>query len=222
MNPRLSETVAVIVSILLAVTDRYLDFLLWLKRNERVAPPPTTRRRFSREERIAIRRRQNSLCMYCGVALNRNNLSIDHIQPLDRGGPDTAANLQATCKYCNSRKGNQTDAEFRRRYLLPARGGPPKPRIPERKFAAITRQTTRAARAGQRQPAVFRTQKSKITSGSLMTGLVAGLVWLFGFTLVFGSATIVAQISLWGGIIIGGVMSLGLIGRATYTGRMIE
>ena len=222
MNPRLSETVAVIVSIILAVTDRYLDFLLWLKRNERVAPPPTTRRRFSREERIAIRRRQNSLCMYCGVALNRNNLSIDHIQPLDRGGPDTAANLQATCKYCNSRKGNQTDAEFRRRYRLPARGGPPKPRIPERKFAAITRQTTRAARAGQRPPAVFRTQKSKITSGSLMTGLVAGLVWLFGFTLVFGSATIVAQISLWGGIIIGGVMSLGLIGRATYTGRMIE
>lgn len=222
MNPRLSETVVVIVSIILAVTDRYLDFLLWLKRNERVAPPPTTRRRFSREERIALRRRQNSRCMYCGVTLNRNNLSIDHIQPLDRGGPDTAANLQATCKYCNSRKGNQTDAEFRRRYQLPARGGPPKPRIPERKFAAITRQTARAARAGQRQPAVFRTQKSKITSGSLITGLVAGLVWLFGFTLVFGSGTIVAQISLWGGIIIGGVMSLGLIGRATYTGRMIE
>ena len=222
MNPRLSATVAVIVSIILAVTDRYLDFLLWLKRNERVAPPPTTRRRFSREERRDIRRRQNGLCMYCGVALNRNNLSIDHIQPLDRGGPDTAANLQATCKYCNSRKGNQTDAEFRRRYLLPARGGPPKPRIPERKFAAITRQTTRAARSGQRPPAVFRTQKSKITSGSLITGLVAGLVWLFGFTLVFGSATIVAQISLWGGIIIGGTTALGLIGRAAYTGRLIE
>lgn len=222
MNPRMSETVAVIVSIILAVTDRYLDLLLWLKRNERAAPSPTARRRLSREERRDIRRRQNSLCMYCGVTLNRNNLSIDHIQPLDRGGPDTAANLQATCKYCNSRKGNQTDAEFRRRYQLPARGGPPKPRIPERRFAAITRQTTRAARAGQRPPAVFRTQKRKITSGSLITGLAAGLVWLFGLALIFGSGTIVAQISLWGGIIIGVSIASGLIGRAAYTGRLIE
>ena len=222
MNPRMSETVAVIVSIILAVTDRYLDLLLWLKRNERAAPSPTARRRLSRDERRDIRRHQNSLCMYCGVTLNRNNLSIDHIQPLDRGGPDTAANLQATCKYCNSRKGNQTDAEFRRRYQLPARGGPPKPRIPERRFAAITRQTARAARAGQRQPAVFRTQKQKITSGSLMTGLVAGLVWLFGLTLIFGSGTIVDQIGLWGGIVIGVSIALGLIGRAAYTGRLIE
>lgn len=222
MNSRMSEIVAVIVSITLAATDRYLDFLLWLKRNEQAAPPPTTRRRLSKDERNDIRRRHNSLCMYCGVALNRNNLSIDHIQPLDRGGQDIAANLQATCKYCNSRKRNQTDAEFRRRYQLSARGGPPKPRIPERRFAAITRQTTRAAGASQRQPAVFRTQKSKITSGSLVTGLVAGIVWLVGFTLIFGSATIVAQISLWGGIIIGGATALGLIGRAAYTGRMIE
>lgn len=222
MNSRMSETVAVIVSLILAVTDRYLDFLLWLKRNERVASAPTIRRRLSMDERSAIRRRQNSLCMYCGVALNRNNLSIDHIHPLDRGGQDTAANLQATCRYCNSRKRNQTDAEFRRRYQLPARGGPPNPRIPERRFAAITRQTTRAESAGQRQPAMLRTQKSKITSGSLITGLVAGAAWLVGFTLVFGSATIVAQLSLWGGIVIGGATALGLIGRAAYTGRMIE
>lgn len=223
MSSRMSETVAVIVSVVLAATDRYLDFLLWFKRNER-AITPTRRIRFSQEARLRISRGQGRRCMYCGVTLNRGNLNIDHIHPVEHGGSNDESNLQATCKSCNIRKGVQTDAEFRHRYsaLLPSRGGPPATRIPESKFTAITRRTSQSASTRQRRQAVFKTPKQKITSGSLVTGLVVGLVWLFGFTLIFGSATIVAQLSLWGGIIGGIATALGLIGRAAYTGRMIE
>ena len=40
-------------------------------------------------------------CYYCG---HRDNLTVDHLVPLVRGGPDEADNLIWACRSCNSSK----------------------------------------------------------------------------------------------------------------------
>lgn len=42
-------------------------------------------------------------CLECGA---KDNLTVDHIVPLSRGGTNYFANLQTLCKNCNSKKGN--------------------------------------------------------------------------------------------------------------------
>jgi 5-methylcytosine-specific restriction protein A len=44
------------------------------------------------------------LCFYCGNVFKPNELTMDHIVPLARGGKSTKDNLVACCKECNNRK----------------------------------------------------------------------------------------------------------------------
>ena len=53
-------------------------------------------------------RRDSHACQYCG-AMER--LTLDHVLPKSRGGPDTWENLVAACVPCNTRKGNRTPDE---------------------------------------------------------------------------------------------------------------
>lgn len=48
-------------------------------------------------------------CPYCP---STDNLSIDHIVPLSRGGTHTEDNVELVCLECNIRKGNKTKEEF--------------------------------------------------------------------------------------------------------------
>jgi 5-methylcytosine-specific restriction endonuclease McrA len=50
-------------------------------------------------------------CGYCGDWTQP--LTADHRLPLSRGGQHTIENLIPACRRCNSRKGMQTEAEFR-------------------------------------------------------------------------------------------------------------
>ncbi|MCX6685069.1 MAG: HNH endonuclease [Methanoregula sp.] len=43
-------------------------------------------------------------CIYCGSA---ENLSLDHIIPLSKGGPDIISNQVYACRSCNSSKGDK-------------------------------------------------------------------------------------------------------------------
>ena len=54
-----------------------------------------------------VLRRDRFRCQYCG---SREQLTIDHILPKSRGGPDSWENLVAACVPCNNRKGNRTPA----------------------------------------------------------------------------------------------------------------
>jgi 5-methylcytosine-specific restriction endonuclease McrA len=51
----------------------------------------------------------DKVCPYC---LTTDNLSIDHILPLSRGGTHTEDNVELVCLSCNIRKGTKTKEEF--------------------------------------------------------------------------------------------------------------
>ena len=56
-------------------------------------------------------RRDQNLCMYCGVEFTIDQLSRDHIVPVSREGTDTWTNCVTACKRCNHRKSNRTPEE---------------------------------------------------------------------------------------------------------------
>ncbi|NOZ61110.1 MAG: HNH endonuclease [Calditrichaeota bacterium] len=56
-----------------------------------------------------IMRRDNHRCQYCGR--KDVGLTIDHVIPKVRGGPDTWENLVCACVHCNNKKGNRTPEE---------------------------------------------------------------------------------------------------------------
>ncbi len=49
----------------------------------------------------SIFERDGHRCVACG---SLDNLTLDHIVPISKGGSDTEDNLQTLCKSCNSRK----------------------------------------------------------------------------------------------------------------------
>ena len=64
-------------------------------------------------ELIEQRQRQENRCFYCGEEL-RNSDHADHLTPLSRGGSDGIENIAWACAQCNRRKGNKTEAEYRK------------------------------------------------------------------------------------------------------------
>lgn len=48
--------------------------------------------------------RDNYTCQRCGI---REDLEVDHIRPVSKGGRDSLKNLQTLCKRCNVKKGNK-------------------------------------------------------------------------------------------------------------------
>lgn len=50
-----------------------------------------------------------NFCCYCTKS---ENLQIEHLLPLSRGGEHTEDNVKLACKTCNLRKGNKTVEEY--------------------------------------------------------------------------------------------------------------
>ena len=64
--------------------------------------------------RHAVLVRAKYRCENCGVKYEEAQdgyLQMDHIRPVDKGGPDDLDNLQALCIPCNKEKGNKFDGE---------------------------------------------------------------------------------------------------------------
>jgi hypothetical protein len=56
----------------------------------------------------ALFRRDQNLCLYCGVPFRDGDLSRDHVTPLCEGGEDTWKNVVTACKRCNNHKAGCT------------------------------------------------------------------------------------------------------------------
>lgn len=50
-------------------------------------------------------------CHYCQKIFNPNDLTMDHIVPIARGGKSKKANVVPSCKKCNSEKKLKTPVE---------------------------------------------------------------------------------------------------------------
>lgn len=69
--------------------------------------------RMSKKRRILERDRYR--CRYCG---GWENIGIDHIHPVSRGGSNDDENLVACCRSCNSRKSNKLLSEIENMELM--------------------------------------------------------------------------------------------------------
>ena len=56
-------------------------------------------------------RLQEGVCYYCGKKFEQEDLTMDHIVPLARGGKSTKNNIVVSCKQCNTKKGLDTPVE---------------------------------------------------------------------------------------------------------------
>ena len=59
--------------------------------------------------RQCIKLRDGNRCVYCG---STENLTIDHVRPLSKGGETNADNCVAACLRCNQAKGSLDLDEF--------------------------------------------------------------------------------------------------------------
>jgi 5-methylcytosine-specific restriction endonuclease McrA len=72
-------------------------------------------RRIPRQSRTVSRKtllmRDRYTCQYCGARKEPKSLTLDHVIPESRKGPNTWENLVASCKPCNNRKADRTPEE---------------------------------------------------------------------------------------------------------------
>ena len=67
--------------------------------------------------RAKIFERDNYTCQYCGKHLEKDELTLDHVFPKSRMGPDIWENLVTCCKECNQKKANRTPKEAHMKLL---------------------------------------------------------------------------------------------------------
>lgn len=70
------------------------------------------RKQFSENERRLIYKKSDGICQLCGRKIEFEDMTVDHIMPLDSGGSNDLDNTQATCMACNRFKANIRPAKF--------------------------------------------------------------------------------------------------------------
>ena len=61
--------------------------------------------------------RDDFVCQYCGKKFKPEELTLDHVFPKSRLGPDIWENIVACCKECNQKKADRTPKEARMKLL---------------------------------------------------------------------------------------------------------
>ncbi len=206
------------------ISLKALDIGLWLilsfTENAR-AVRPTIRVTFSKEERAAIARSQRHKCMYCGVRLTSDNLQIDHMDPVSRGGSNDDENLQALCRRCNTRKGNHTDDEFRERYweLVGGFQQPPPRTIPQSHFNEVMRSTDAHEGVQEANRNRYRTPRQRVERALPIPLIAWPVVFLVIGAYLFEPFAV--QVTLFG-IMLGIAFVVGLWFRARHIGIFEE
>ena len=74
----------------------------------------------------ALHAKSDGCCFYCGVSLDEDSCTIDHIIPKILGGGNDFDNLAISCKSCNSSKGGKDIGDFKLRKSFEYAGCPHK------------------------------------------------------------------------------------------------
>lgn len=69
-----------------------------------------------REIKLAALRDCGRRCVYCAAPLDYEHATLDHVQPLARGGEHSPGNVVAACPQCNRLKADMLPVEFFIRY----------------------------------------------------------------------------------------------------------
>ena len=64
------------------------------------------------ENRLKVFERDGYKCHYCAKQLTRFSATLDHIQPVSKGGDNSYDNLVTACLHCNSERGNKPLMDF--------------------------------------------------------------------------------------------------------------
>ena len=160
------------------------DLLIWLMlrpRSDERLVRPTMRVPWRYGLKRELMERQDDTCVYCGNRRPGRAFEIDHMTPVVRGGSNDKENLQVICRPCNSRKGIQTDKEFRSRYskLIPSKPlTPPRGRISKDEFRTVSERTSQSDTVRNFRKSRFYTKSQKISSGCVVVYSVTALVIL--------------------------------------------
>lgn len=64
------------------------------------------------ENRLKVFERDGYKCHYCPKQLTRFSATLDHIQPVSKGGDNSIGNLVTACLHCNSERGNKPVMDY--------------------------------------------------------------------------------------------------------------
>lgn len=71
------------------------------------------RRKWTKEERKRIYQKYKGHCAYCGCKIRIEEMQVDHIVALKRGGADSIENANPACRMCNKYKDTLTLYDFK-------------------------------------------------------------------------------------------------------------
>ncbi len=63
--------------------------------------------------RYIVLKNAKNRCELCGIHKDVKALDVDHIVPINKGGPNVIENMQALCYTCNSQKSDTDSTDFR-------------------------------------------------------------------------------------------------------------
>lgn len=82
------------------------------------------RGRITHETLFLVFHNSGGQCAYCGIGIEADSCSFDHVVPFDRGGDNAIDNIVACCVTCQREKFTKTPEEFQeyRELQVPCKG----------------------------------------------------------------------------------------------------
>ena len=89
-----------------------MDDWVYIERDERHIKREREKARELRKSPFFQELLRKGICHYCGGKFPPEELTMDHIVPVVRGGKSTKGNVVACCKECNNKKKYLTPVEM--------------------------------------------------------------------------------------------------------------